>query len=370
MLHMNRYLIYLSISLLSFYIQAQPKDTLDMMIGQMIMIGIGDFDILDKSAAIFQSLEEGRIGGIILFEKNISIKDPKINLKAIIECAQKKSPVPLLVSIDQEGGKVNRLKTKYGFPKTVTAQYLGSLDMLDSTRFYAYQTALTLSGLGFNLNYAPILDVNVNPTNPVIGKIERSYSADYLKVVSHASEVVKMHDSLNIATALKHFPGHGSSRKDTHLGIADVSQTWQMEEVYPYKAMLDSGLVRMIMTAHIVNHVLDSALLPATLSKKIVTDFLRGFLNYDGVVISDDMQMGAISKEYGLEEAIKLSINAGVDMIMFANNVPDSDLVTADIVHKIIRSKVENNEIPIRRIEESYKRISKLKYEMGLKDHL
>jgi beta-N-acetylhexosaminidase len=143
-----------------------------------------------------------------------------------------------------------------------------------------------------------------------------------------------------------------------------------MEEVYPYKAMLDSGLVRMIMTAHIVNHVLDSALLPATLSKKIVTDFLRGFLNYDGVVISDDMQMGAISKEYGLEEAIKLSINAGVDMIMFANNVPDSDLVTADIVHKIIRSKVENNEIPIRRIEESYKRISKLKYEMGLKDHL
>ncbi len=365
---MNKILISLILCLFTFFIRAQPVDSLDMMIGQMIMIGIGDFEVLDKNAPVFKSLEQGKAGGIILFEKNISSKDSKINLQSIIDYAQNMSTVPLFVSIDQEGGRVNRLKTKYGFPKSVSAQYLGKIDNLDSTRHYAFQTASALVEVGINLNYAPILDININPQNPVIGKIERSYSSDFSNVAKHASAVIQMHDSLNVATAVKHFPGHGSSKNDTHLGVADVSETWQMEEIYPYKVLLDSGLVRIVMTAHIVNRILDSSLLPATLSKKIVTGLLRDFLNYDGVVISDDMQMGAISKEYGLEEAIKLSINAGVDILMFANNVPESEQVTADKLHQIIRSKVENNEIPISRILESYDRIIKLKSEMGFID--
>ncbi|MFY0600978.1 MAG: glycoside hydrolase family 3 protein [Cyclobacteriaceae bacterium] len=347
-------------------VSAQKADSLETMIGQMIMIGIGDFDVLDKSAPVFKSLEDGKAGGIILFEKNISFESPDKSLKQIISHAQKKSTTPLLVSIDEEGGKVNRLKTRYGFPKTVSAQYLGKINNLDSTRFYALQTAATLAELGFNLNYAPVLDVNINPANPVIGKIQRSYSSDFNSVASHAAEVIKAHDSLNVATALKHFPGHGSSKKDTHLGIADVSDTWRIEETYPYKILLDSGLVKVIMTAHIVNDVIDEKKLPATLSKKVVGGLLRGFLGYEGVVISDDMQMGAISKEYGLKESIKLSINAGVDIVMFANNVSQSETVSADQVFEIIYNLIQDEEIPRSRIEESYNRIVKLKKSIGL----
>lgn len=365
---MKKVLLSLIVILSIHSINGQEKDSLDMMIGQMIMIGIGDFDTLDKSAPIFDALKNGKAGGIILFEKNISAKDSKKNLKAIISYAKKKSPVPLLVSIDEEGGKVNRLKSKYGFPKTVSAQYIGELNNFDSTRLYAMQTASILSELGFNLNYAPTLDVNVNPSNPVIGSLGRSYSGDFSTVTKHAAEVIQMHDSLNIVTALKHFPGHGSSKNDTHLGIADVSESWEIEEIYPYKTLLDSNLVKMIMTAHIVNDIIDPDKLPATLSYKTVTGLLRGFLNYQGVIISDDMQMGAISEEYGLEEAIKLSINAGVDILMFANNVPNSDLVSSDQVQNIIRKKVDIGEISVQRIINSYQRIIQLKKSIGLYD--
>lgn len=345
----------------AFSIRAQSLDSLDIMIGQMIMIGIGDFNTLDKSEPIYQSIENGNVGGIILFEKNVANENTKKKLTEIIAYAQKKSSIPLLVSIDEEGGKVNRLKTKYGFPRTVTAQYLGQLDDLDTTSHYALKVASNLSKLGFNLNYAPVLDMNINPENPVIGKIGRSYSSSSIVVAKHGSVVIQAHDSMRVLTALKHFPGHGSSKKDTHLGIADVSSTWQLEELYPYKYLIDSGLVRIIMTAHIVNQIIEPKKLPATLSKKTVNGLLRGFLNYDGVVISDDMQMGAISKEYGLEEAIKLSINAGVDILMFANNVPNSDVVYPEEIHNIISSAVEIGEVSKERIRESFKRIVKLK---------
>lgn len=363
---MKKNLLSTIICLSTLVSSAQKQDSLDIMIGQMIMIGIGDFDVLKKNEPVFEELKQGFAGGIILFEKNLNSAYPETYLREIIDYSQEQSPIPLFVSIDEEGGLVNRLKPKYGFPKTVTAQYLGEIDNVDSTSFYAYQTASTLNRLGINLNFAPSVDVNVNPENPIIGKVGRSFSSDPAQVAKHAAEVIKAHDSLGIATALKHFPGHGSSKKDTHLGIADVSSTWQMNEVFPYKILLDSGMVRMIMTAHIVNRIVEPEKLPATLSKNVITGILREFLNYDGVVISDDMQMGAISKEYGLEESLVKSINAGVDIVLFASNVPDSQLVSAGQVHQIIKEKVLLGEIPKSRVEESYARIIKLKRSIGL----
>ncbi|WP_258102955.1 glycoside hydrolase family 3 protein [Marinoscillum sp. MHG1-6] len=354
------------LSLSVLFVQAQTGDSLDIMIGQMIMIGIGDFNIPDRTEPIYYALEQGYAGGIILFEKNISNSNPRQNLKTIIADAQDKSPIPLFVSVDEEGGRVTRLKTKYGFPKTVTAQYLGRVDNLDSTQYYVRQTASTLKALGFNLNYAPSVDVNINPQNPIIGRIGRSYSSDYLGVVKHAGEVVKIHKEYGVATALKHFPGHGSSKSDTHLGVADVTDTWNIEEIYPYKMLIDSGNVTMIMTAHIVNGIIDEQKLPGTLSYKVVTELLRNILGYNGVVISDDMQMGAIRKEFGIGKALELSINAGVDIVMFANNVPGSEMVSAGEIHKIIKAKVTNNQISVSRIQESYQRIMNLKRDLGL----
>lgn len=340
---------------------AQEQDSLDIMIGQMIMIGLGDFNKLEKKAPVFEAVRSGKAGGIILFEKNLAPKKTSENLRAILDYAQSQATIPLFVSIDEEGGRVNRLKTKYGFPKTVTAQYLGDLDNPDSTAFYARKTAATLRKLGINMNFAPSVDVNINPNNPVIGKIGRSYSSDYQKVIRHAEQVIEAHELYGVVTVLKHFPGHGSSKNDSHLGMADVSNTWRFEELYPYKALIDSGTVRAVMTAHIVNATTDESKLPSTLSKKAISGVLRGFLGYDGVVVTDDMQMKAISAEYGLEEAIKMSIQAGVDILLFANNVPDYDMVTADQLHSIIKKFVESGEISPERIRQSYDRIQALK---------
>lgn len=341
------------------------KDSLDRMIGQMIMIGIGDFSVPNPEKEIFTELKAGKAGGVVLYEKNISSQQPQKKLASLIAELQKGVEIPLFISIDEEGGWVSRLKPKYGFPKNVSAQYLGTLDSLDVTSFYAHQTAALLDRFGINMNYAPVLDVNMNTQNPVIGKIERSFSSDYKKVTAHASEVIAAHIDQKVVPVVKHFPGHGSSKSDTHLGLADVSDTWQFEEIYPYISLIDSGKVPAIMTAHIVNRTLDESKVPATLSKKVISDLLRGFLHYDGVIISDDMQMGAIDNEYGLKEAIRLSINAGVDILMFANNVSKSNRVTASTIHSIIKEMVLKGEVSKNRIENSYHRIMHLKSDMG-----
>jgi beta-N-acetylhexosaminidase len=334
---------------------------IDIMIGQMILTGIGEYSYLPKDAEILEDIASGKVGGVILFEKNINQKSPKKQLLRTIKMLTDSAKIPLFVSIDEEGGKVNRLKPKYGFPATKTAGFLGEINDLDSTAFYAKNTASTLSEYGFNLNYAPDVDVAINPDNPIIAKIGRSYSDDPAIVARHAQECIRVHHSYEVLTVLKHFPGHGSSKSDTHKGVADVSDYWQFSELMPYKMLLDSGVVDGIMTAHIVNEHLDPSKLPATLSPFIISSILRGFLNYDGVVFSDDMQMHAISKNYGFEEAIKMAINAGVDVLLIANNVAGNERRSPTQIHTIIKSFVEKGEISEERIRKSYNRIVELK---------
>jgi beta-N-acetylhexosaminidase len=176
-----------------------------------------------------------------------------------------------------------------------------------------------------------------------------------------AKEVIKKHREMNVLTALKHFPGHGSSKDDTHLGIADVTNTWSERELKPYQSLIDSGYADAVMTSHIVNKNLDKSGTPGTLSFDILTGLLRNRLHFNGVIFTDDMQMHAITKHYGLEEAIKLAINGGVDIMTFSNNIQGSDVRTVDRVHEIIRKMVESGEIKKERIDESFKRIMKLK---------
>lgn len=361
-------LVFILLALSGFSRTDPPKDSIDIMIGQMIMIGIGDFNLVDASEPIFKEIKDGKVGGVVLYEKNILFESPKPELALLVELLQRNASIPLFVSIDEEGGRVTRMKTRYGFPKNVSAQYLGDMNNLDSTRYYANQTASILSSFGINMNYAPVVDVNINPKNPVIGRIERSYSKDYEEVIRQAYEVINQHNKRGVVPVLKHFPGHGSSHSDTHLGLTDVTETWQLEEMYPYSALIDSGVVKAVMTAHIVNKSLDNTKNPATLSKRIVTGMLRDFLGFQGVIISDDMQMGAINNEYGLREAIRLSIEAGVDVLMFANNVHDYNMVSASTVHAIIKDLLFEGIITRERIHASYKRIMKLKVETGLCD--
>lgn len=323
----------------------------------MILIGFPKAEV-DKT--VLEEVRQGKVGSIILFEKNIPAKNSYIALKKITWTYQQAAPIPLLIAIDQEGGRVNRLKEKYGFPRSVTAAQLGKMP-LDSVRFYGETTAATLAGLGINLNFAPVVDLASNPTNPIIAKVERAFSANPDSVALYAKEFIKAHHKLGVLTTLKHFPGHGSSKDDTHLGIADVTNTWSKDELIPYKKLIEEGFADAVMTAHIVNRKLDERGNPGTLSAPIITGILRRDLKYQGVVFSDDMQMHAIAKHYGLEEAIRLSILAGVDILTFSNNIAGSQERTVDVVHRIIRKFVQDGVISPERIDESFKRVMALK---------
>ncbi len=338
-------------------------DSLDIKIGQMLMVGFGGTAI-KLNDSLLAEIEKGKVGGVILFEKNIDAVDSYHRLKNLVFTLQQHATTPLFMAIDQEGGRVNRLKTKYDFPVSVTAEYLGTLDNEDSTKYYAQTTAATLAGLGFNTNFAPVLDLASNPNNPIIAKIGRSYGADPTLVAKHAAITIKEHTRLHIITVGKHFPGHGSSKADTHKGMADVTNTWQENELEPYKALIDSGLLIGVMSAHIVDKKLDSLGLPGTLSEKILEGILRQRLGYNGVVFSDDMQMHAITKHYGIEKALTLGINAGLDVVIYSNNIGGSKDRKFDYLHSLIKQLVLDGKIKRARIDESYKRIIKLKTEV------
>ncbi|MBS1488147.1 MAG: glycoside hydrolase family 3 protein [Bacteroidetes bacterium] len=338
---------------------AQTTDSLTIKIGQMILIGMPKAEV---DSAVLAEVKAGQVGALIYFEKNIPKSASAFAaFKRMSWTYQKAAAIPLFICIDQEGGKVNRLKEKYGFTRSVTAQDIGKSKSLDSVRFYADATAATLAGLGINVNFAPCVDVAVNPANPVIVKNGRSYSASEDTVIMFAKEVVTEHRKYGVVTVLKHFPGHGSSDNDTHLGLADVTNTWQERELKPYRALIDEGFADGVMTSHIVNKKLDSRALPGTLSRAMLDSLLRKKIGYRGVIFSDDMQMKAIANNYGLEETIKLSINAGVDILCFSNNIQGVEERTVNKVQAIIKKFVASGEIPASRIDESFHRIMNLK---------
>lgn len=346
---------------------AQVTDSLDLKIGQMLLIG---FPKAEVDLKVLDEVRKGKVGSLIIFEKNIPARNSFVALKKITWTYQQAAPIPLLIGIDQEGGRVNRLKDKYGFPRSITAEAMGKSNTLDSVRFYSEATAATLAGLGININFGPVVDLASNPTNPIIAKYGRAFSANEDSVTLLAKEFIRGHRKFNVMTSLKHFPGHGSSKDDTHLGIADVTNTWEERELKPYGSLIDSGYADAVMTSHIVNRKLDAKGNPGTLSAEILTGILRNKLNFDGVVFTDDMQMHAITKHYGLEEAIRLAINAGVDIMTFSNNISGSDERTVDKVHSIIRGMVRNGTITEARIDESFDRIIKLKKQLTSDDQV
>ncbi len=344
--------------------------TLDEKIGQMLMVGFRG-TVATSDSSIARIIRETHLGSVIFFDFDVELKKADRNvaspaqLKALVDSLQKFSKIPLLVAIDQEGGRVNRLKTTYGFPASVSAQYLGRINNTDSTRFYADRTARTLKSVGINVNFAPVADVNSNPDNPVIGKLERSYSADPEIVATHARIVTAVHKEHGIVTTFKHFPGHGSAWNDSHVGMADVTETWAASELIPYRRAIEAGELDAIMTAHIFNSNFDKEH-PGTLSKRVLTGMLRNELSFDGVIYSDDMQMKAVADFYGLEQAIELGINAGIDILTFGNNTHQYEPDIAERAFKTIKMLVETGRISEARIDESYQRIMNLKRAYGV----
>ncbi len=348
--------------------QISTAPTLKQKIGQMIMVGFRDTVITDTSQ-ITLDIKNQNIGGVVLYEydtpsksrpRNISSKP---QLQKLNTDLQKFSATPLFIGIDEEGGLVSRFKPKYGFEKTVTAQYLGEINNPDSTRFYAKKIANNCKQMGINMNFGPVVDINTNPYCPVIGKLGRSFSANSDSVVFHSSIYIKEHEKLGIISSLKHFPGHGSAQNDSHKGFTDVSESWTKEELQPYAQLLNKKVTPVVMTAHTFNENIDSVY-PATLSLTTI-NMLRKDLNYNGLILSDDMMMLAIANHFGFEQAIKLAINAGVDILIFSNNINHYNPKIAQQAVNAIVKLVENGEVSESRINESYIRIMKVKNTMN-----
>lgn len=361
---------FLFISFLSvfFYTSAIAQntspDSLKFKIGQMLMIGFRD-TVISESSHIVHDIIKYNIGGVVLYEydsptrsrpRNITSKKQLLKLNKDL---QKHAKTPLFIGIDEEGGMVSRLKTKYGFKPTVSAQYLGKINDVDSSKFYATQIAKACKSIGINMNFAPIVDVNTNPNCPVIGGIARSFSSNTDTVTFHANIFIEEHKKQGILCSLKHFPGHGSSKNDSHQGFTDVTDTWQKIELTPFKSLLKQDNYPMVMTSHVFNKKIDSVY-PATLSKNTL-NLLRKNMNYNGLILSDDMMMLAIAANFGLPEALKQSINAGVDVLIFSNNIDHYDPKIAEKVINIIAELVNSGDISTERINESYEKIVRIK---------
>ncbi|PJD91544.1 MAG: glycosyl hydrolase [Legionella sp.] len=356
--------------------QSTCADTLTLRdkIGQMLLIGFEGKSI-DQNAFIVKAIEEEHIGGVILFDvhhrhktcdKNIESPEQVQKLTQDLQYVNRKAneqhrrpQTPLLIAVDYEGGLVSRLKETYGFPATLSAEDIGQMSLMEADQ-HAYAMAMTLKTAGFNLNLAPVLDLNLNPSNPIIGALQRSFSANPVDVIKYADIYSSNFLAQSVQCAYKHFPGHGSSTSDSHLGFVDSSDVWQSQELEPYQKLLSKQSCGVIMTAHIVNRNLDDSGLPATLSHHVLTHILRERLHFSGVIMSDDMQMKAIADHFGLKHALILAINAGVDLFIFGNQLPVVAQNPKELID-IIESAVQLGHIKSSRIDEAYQHILNLK---------
>jgi beta-N-acetylhexosaminidase len=337
--------------------------TLRERIGQMVVVGFRGLTP-DETEPVRSLIADGTLGGVILFSvdqltggpRNVESPDQLRSLVAALSGAA--TAAPLLVAIDQEGGQVARLGPSHGFPATRSAADLGRGDPSE-TAAAASEIAATLTDVGVTLNLAPVVDLAINPDNPSIAAVDRSFSADPAVVIAHASAFIEALHAGGVRSAIKHFPGLGSAGADTHLGVVDVTDVWTDVELEPFRALIQDGLPDAVLTAHIFNARLDPEH-PASLSSATVDGLLRGDLGLDRAVISDDLQMGAILDAYGFDEAVALAIEAGIDLLLIANQLvyePDVATHVVDLVEQL----VADGRISEERIDASYRRVLALK---------
>lgn len=312
----------------------------------------GEDGVTVAGDATRQALENYPVGGIVYFAKNLESQD---QVKEMIDNSQKYSSIGLFVATDEEGGVVNRLMD------TVGTTYIGSMyyykDDGDETAYEnAYTIANDMSALGFNLDFAPVADVWSNPDNTVIG--ERAYSDDYAQATELVGNAVKGFNDGGVMCTLKHFPGHGDTAEDSHYSSAYVHRTKEeimADEMQPFRSGIEAG-AEFVMVGHLIVPDIDEV--PATLSYKIATGILRDELKFEGVAITDSFEMESIADNYSVDDAVVMSVKAGIDMILQPKDM-------ASAVNSIEQA-VADGELSEDRIDESVRRILTLKESRGL----
>jgi len=339
------------------------------MHGRLLVTGIrgsGPGDPLFESDLL--ACVDARVGGVILFDVDVptGADDPLDAPRNVLSQDQLKNSIRVVreclgpdawISVDQEGGRVARLNDRRGFVNDPSAREFASMDEVQRRRA-ARNQAERLAELGFDLDFAPCVDLELDPQNRVIASLDRSYGADAQSVIAAASVVLDAHAEAGVAACLKHFPGHGSSRDDTHEGVVDVTETWVGDELEPYRALCARPGVA-VMAAHVVHRGLDPDL-PASLSAKVLGDLLRGELGFEGVIVTDSIDMHAISQGFSPAGAAVRAVQAGADLVVDGFNLDPRREHPAKALVAALRTA-----IPERRVEESIARIDSLRTQIG-----
>lgn len=331
--------------------------TLEEKIGQLLIVGLESTEISDYDRL---QIIDNKVGGFIFFSRNIDDKAQVLTLLNSLKDSNKNNKIPLFLSIDEEGGMVSRLSTI--FYNLVDVAQLGKKNNDIFSFDYGEIQGLKLSNLGFNVNFAPVLDVNSNPNNPVIGR--RAIDSSPSIVAQQGVALINGLQSSNIITTAKHFPGHGDTDVDSHLELPLVDKTYEeLEELelIPFKTAIDNG-VDMVMVAHILYPQIEETY-PSTMSKSIINDILREKLKYGGIVISDDMTMGAIVDNYSIEEASLKFLQSGGDILLVCHGPENPSLVI-----NRIKQAVVNDEISIEEIDEKLYRVLEVKNKYNVMD--
>lgn len=324
-------------------------------IGQMLLVGFPDAkDTLPS--AVEQALRNGEVGGTILFRRNVGTIDQLLSLTAQIHDAAKHASAPPFVGVDQEGGRVVRVKEP--LTPIPPMRNLGQATDLRDVAAVSEVIATELAALGFNLNFAPVLDVDTHPDNPVIG--DRSFSDDPERVARCGAGFLVGHHTAGVIPCGKHFPGHGDTLIDSHLDLPRITHDkarLKKIELFPFERTIVAD-IPMIMTAHIELPALDPDH-PATFSRPILTDLLRKELNFKGVIITDCLEMRAVADRYEIKEMVDLGLEAGIDIFLISH----SEEKWRAAFERLYDLASSNPDIR-RRVEESARRIRSLKAEL------
>jgi beta-N-acetylhexosaminidase len=333
------------------------KMSLTEKVGQLLITGIDSYANNEHSKEL---IDKYKVGGFILLGQNIKDTNQTLALVNSLKITNSDNKVPLFLGIDEEGGRISRLQME--FTKLPTNKVIGQKNNSNLSLNIGSILGKELKGFGLNVDFAPVLDINSNPKNPIIG--DRSFGANADIVSKLGVATMKGIQSQNIASGVKHFPGHGDTSVDSHIGLPVVNNDLsrlKSFELLPFSKAIDNG-VDMVMVAHILLPKIDKEN-PASFSKTIITDVLRNYLKYDGVVITDDMTMGAIVKNYDIGQAAVKSLNAGTDIILVCHDF-DKETAVIDAITKAVENKV----ISEKSINEKLYRILKLKNKYKLKD--
>lgn len=265
---------------------------------------------------LLQNLERGLVAGVIFFAHNlISPSQVQALTQAFREV---KTPVPPLLALDQEGGRVQRLGPPNGFKAFPSARHVAKTLSLQEAHALYLEMAHQTQEAGFNFVFGPVVDLH-SPTSPVIGKLERAYASQAGEIIGYAQAFVEAHRQKGIRTCLKHFPGHGLAPGDTHLGWVDVTETFSTEELAPFQSLLQSGHADAVMASHLFHKDWDP-LFPVSLSAEMMPQLLRKEMGYQGVVVTDDLHMGAIGQHFSLETVLYQAIKAHNDLLIVSGN--------------------------------------------------